>query len=85
MNSLNEVQDIHLSIYLSFEKEENEKEKIGSNSKDFEIIQKVGKGASGKVFKVISKLNNKVYAMKIADLAKLKKKGEKALKRALKE
>ena len=85
MNSFNEVQDIQFNTYLSFEKEENEKEKIGSSSEDFEIIQKLGKGASGKVFKVISKLNNKVYAMKIADLAYLKQKGKKALEIALKE
>jgi len=61
-----------LKTYLTFESEEkDEKEDIGSKSEDFEIIQLLGEGGFGKVFKVISKINNKVYAMKVADLDQL--------------
>ena len=69
MNTFNEVKDIELNTYLSFENEaKDEKENVGSKSEDFEIIQLLGEGGFGKVFKVISKINNKVYAMKVADL-----------------
>ena len=88
MKNFEEVKDIELNTYLSIEnksKEEKEKEKIGSKPEDFEILQKLGKGSFGKVFKVISKLNNKVYAMKIANLTKLKKQGERALQLTLNE
>ena len=72
MNTFNEVKDIELNTYLSFENDsKDEKEDVGSKSEDFEIIQLLGEGGFGKVFKVISKINNKVYAMKVADLDQL--------------
>ena len=74
MNSFEEVKDIKLNTYLSIENEGNDKiENVGSESKDFEIIKKLGSGAFGAVFKVISKKNKKIYAMKKADLSKFKK------------
>ena len=69
MKNFEEVKDIELNTYLSFENDsKDEKEDVGSKSEDFEIIQLLGEGGFGKVFKVISKINNKVYAMKVADL-----------------
>ena len=53
------------------EKEEEEKKRVGNKFEDFEILQKLGEGQFGKVFKVISKLNNKVYAMKTVNLENL--------------
>ena len=40
---------------------------IGDKPEHFEIIKLIGKGAFGKVYKVRSKLNNQIYAMKIFD------------------
>ena len=40
---------------------------IGESPKDFEIIKLLGKGAFGKVYKVRSKKNKELYAMKIFD------------------
>ena len=40
---------------------------IGQKPENFEIIKLLGKGAYGKVYKVKSKLNNQIYAMKIFD------------------
>ena len=50
---------------------------IGNNLEDFEILQVLGEGGFGKVFKVKSKLNNKVYAMKMIDLKALITKSQK--------
>ena len=92
MNTFNEVKDIELNTYLSFENDsKDEKENVGSKSEDFEIIQLLGEGGFGKVFKVISKINNKVYAMKVEDLKFLYNKnkeygnGEKAVNLAINE
>ena len=72
MNTFDEVKDTKLKTHFTFEnEEEDENEKIGEKPEDFEIIKKLGEGAYGKVFKVISKLNNKVYAMKVSDLDKI--------------
>ena len=73
MSDLEEIIDLNGKTYLSFnmEKEEEEKKIVGNKFEDFEILQKLGEGQFGKVFKVISKLNNKVYAMKMVNLEKL--------------
>ena len=72
MNTFDEVKDTKLKTHFTFEnEEEDENEKIGEKPEDFEIIKKLGEGTYGKVFKVISKLNNKVYAMKVSDLDKI--------------
>ena len=85
MNSFEEVKDIKLNTYLSVENEGNDKlENVGSKSSDFEIIKLLGNGSFGAVYKVISKINKKIYAMKKVDLAKLKG-NSKAMKLALNE
>ena len=50
---------------------------------DFEILSKLGKGQ--KVFKVCSKINNKVYVMKRINLQEIKSKSEKEYNLLLKE
>ena len=85
MNSFEEVKDIKLNTYLSVENEGKDKlENVGSKSSDFEIIKLLGNGSFGAVYKVISKINKKIYAMKKVDLVKLKG-NSKALKLALNE
>ena len=88
MSDLEEIKDLNGKAYLSFnmEKEEEEKKCVGNKFEDFEILQLLGEGQFGKVFKVISKLNNKVYAMKMVNLEKLiSENNEKAYKLALNE
>ena len=46
----------------------NEDYLIGDKKSDFEFLQLLSEGAFGKVFKVSSLINNKIYAMKILDL-----------------
>ena len=41
---------------------------IGDKSSDFEYLQLLGEGGFGKVLKVSSLINHKIYAMKILDL-----------------
>ena len=44
---------------------ENEVTSIKINKKECKIIKKLGEGTFGKVFQVLSKSNNKYYAIKI--------------------
>ena len=46
--------------------------KIGCASADFEIIEELGKGAHGVVYKVRSKKNNQIYVMKRINFNNLK-------------
>ena len=46
----------------------NDEESIGDKKEDFEFLQLLGQGGFGKVLKVSSLINHKVYAMKILDL-----------------
>ena len=52
--------------YDYFQTEDSYK-KIGNKSSDFEILKLLGSGAFGKVYKVKSKINKRIYAMKIFD------------------
>ena len=91
MNVFEEIKDIEGKTHLVFEKpqKDDKTDNIGNKPDDFEIIKLMGEGGFGKVFKVISKINNKVYAMKTMDLKKLKEEngeyGDKAIQLASNE
>ena len=70
MNDLIEVKDADGKMYLSIENNQidDEKDRIGKTLEDFEFLQTLGEGSFGKVYKVISKLNKKIYAMKEINL-----------------
>jgi len=53
----------------------NDEESIGDKKDDFEFLQLLGQGAFGKVLKVSSLINHKVYAMKILDLEEKEEEG----------
>ena len=45
----------------------SEESNIGDKPDHFKILKLIGKGANGKVYKVLSLINNQIYAMKIFD------------------
>ena len=72
--------------YLIFDSSElYDDAQMGNKSDDYEILKIFGEGNFGQVFKVVSKLNNKVYAMKRLDLENIKKMGKDALRLAKNE
>ena len=46
----------------------NNDDSMGDKFENFEVLQLLGEGAFGKVLKVSSLINHKIYAMKILDL-----------------
>ena len=58
---------------------EKKKEYIGDKLDDFEILQTLGKGSYGFVAKVKSKINDKIYAMKMIDFSLIRDPIEKQL------
>ena len=57
--------NIKISFPEFLKKEKKEEENIGNNINDFIPLKKLGSGSYGHLFKVKSKINNKIYAMKI--------------------
>ena len=79
MSNFDTITNTEGKEYLVFDSSELfDDSQMGNKSDDFEILKKLGEGGFGKVFKVRSKRNNKVYAMKMIDLEELQEKGEKA-------
>ena len=65
MDSSEEEKEEEIKTYLIKRKENVDKnDSIGDNPNDFENIEKLGEGTFGEVFKVKSKKNNEIYAMK---------------------
>ena len=64
---------------ISGQQKEKENEFIGGQLSDFEILQTLGKGSYGYVAKVKSKINEKLYAMKMIDFELIKDQTEKDL------
>ena len=74
MNYFEEIKDHNGKTYLSLQKSlcSIKNTMISNNLDDYEIIQLIGESQLGKIYKVISKTNKKVYAMKITNLSSLK-------------
>ena len=69
MNNLDTTEDEEGKEYLIFDKSEiYDDSQMGDKYEDFIIIKKLGRGSYGNVFKVKSKKNNKIYAMKAFDV-----------------
>ena len=86
MSNFDTITNTEGKEYLVFDSSELfDDSQMGNKSEDFEILKKLGEGGFGKVFKVRSKINNKVYAMKMVDLEELKTKGEKAYQLTMNE
>ena len=73
------INDLEGNAFIGFSIPiDDEQIKSGDKFDDYEIIDKLGKGAFGTVFKVRSKADKKIYALKKANLKLLKEKGKKA-------
>ena len=68
----------HILLEQKFKKEEY----IGDKFEHFEILQTLGKGSYGYVSKVKSKINQKIYAMKMIDFSLIKDEQEKQLSKS---
>ena len=73
LDIINESEEKKRLIFKDYEP--NGEEEIGNKLQDFEILMKLGSGTFGKVYKVRSKLNNKIYALKAVDLNRIKQNG----------
>ena len=60
--------------------QKNEVKMVGTRFQDFELIDEIGRGSHGIVYKVKSKLDGEIYAMKVINLLKLKKRTLKGLR-----
>ena len=74
MSDFDVIKDSEGKEYLIFDSSElYDDSQMGDKFEDFEVLSQLGKGGFGAVFKVRSKINNKVYAIKRVNLEKLRK------------
>ena len=86
MSNFDTITDTEGKEYLVFDSSElYDDSQIGEKSDDFEILRSLGKGAFGQVFKVRSKINNKVYAMKKLNIKEIRDDNEKAYELTMNE
>ena len=86
MTNFDTIKDTNGKEYLMFDTSKlYDDNQLGNKFDDFEILKKLGEGAFGKVFKVKSKINNKVYAMKQLNVRELKIDNEKAYQLSINE
>ena len=71
----------HILLEQNYYQKESIKD-IGDKIDHYEILQTLGKGSYGYVSKVKSKLNQKIYAMKMVDFSLIKDEQEKELSRS---
>ena len=65
MSNFDSIKNKEGKEFLLFDESElYDDPQMGNKSDDFEILKILGEGGLGQVFKVVSKFNNKVYAMK---------------------
>ena len=86
MSGFDVIKDSEGKEYLVFDSTELYDDKqMGNKSDDFEMLKKLGEGAFGKVFKVRSKINNKIYAMKRLNIKAIREDNEKAYQLTINE
>ena len=86
MSNFDVIKDAEGKEYLMFDSSElYDDNQMGDKPEDFELLIKLGEGSFGQVFKVRSKLNNKVYAMKKLNIIELKRNSEKVYQLTLNE
>ena len=86
MSNFDVIKNLEGKEYLIFDSSElYDDSQMGNKLEDFEILRKLGEGGFGKVFKVLSKKNHKVYAMKQINIKELKEINKKAYELTIKE
>ena len=86
MSNFDVIKDANGKEHLIFDSSELYDDKlIGNKPEDYEYLTQLGEGAFGKVYKVRSKANNKIYAMKKLNIEKLRNDSMKAFQLALNE
>ena len=86
MSGFDVIKDSEGKEYLIFDSSQlYDDSQMGNKSDDFEILKKLGEGAFGKVFKVRSKRNNKIYAMKRLNIKAIREDNEKAYQLTINE
>ena len=58
--------------HIILEKSSNQEEFIGNKIEDFEILQNIGKSSFGIILKVKSKINQKIYIIKMIEFSLIK-------------
>ena len=74
MNNFDTIKDSEGNEYLAFNKSMvYNNNKMSIKLEDYEILMVLGKGSFSTVYKVRSKINNKIYALKIINTKEIEK------------